>query len=130
DSARQTVADWMQLVRVIQGGVDVDEDRIPDLDPSRIYYMGNSIGGVMGTVFMAVEPNVHAGVLNAVGGAQNEWLRLGARRGPAWGSLLAQRKLINGPGITNINGIDFAGPFFNENIPLRDGVPLAVRLAD
>src|SRR5262249_55269298 len=51
DSTRQTAADWMQLVRVIQAGVDVDEDRIPDLDPSRIYYFGHSItGGMMGTV--------------------------------------------------------------------------------
>ena len=45
DGSRQTVVDLMQLVRVIQVGVDVDLDGHPDLDPSRIYYFGQSSGG-------------------------------------------------------------------------------------
>src|SRR5262249_60453378 len=51
---------------------------------------------------------------------------------PNWGLFLAQRtpSLINGPGVTSIDGLTTSGPFFNENIPLRDGVPLAVRLED
>jgi hypothetical protein len=132
DSHRQTAADWMQLVRVIQAGVDVEEDGIADLDPSRIYYFGNSLGGLMGPLFMAVEPDVHAGVLNAFGGAQSTNTRLSTARQPNWSSFLAQRtpSLINGPGITSIDGVATSGPFFNENLPLRDGVPLAVRLAD
>jgi hypothetical protein len=132
DSHRQTAADWMQLVRVIEVGVDVDDDRIPDLDPSRIYYFGNSLGGLMGPLFMAVEPDVHAGVLNTVGGAQSTNTRLSTARQPNWSLFLAQRtpSLINGPGITSIDGVATSGPFFNENLPLRDGVPLAVRLED
>jgi hypothetical protein len=132
DSHRQTAADWMQLVRVIQAGVDVEEDGIPDLDPSRIYYFGNSLGGLMGPLFMAVEPHVHAGVLNAFGGAQSTNTLLSSARAPNWGAFLAQRQpsLINGPGVTSIDGVPTSGPFFNENLPLRDGVPLTVRLAD
>src|SRR5262249_31965944 len=39
--------------------------------------------------------------------------------------------LINGPGVTQIEGVPVsAGPAFNENMPLRDGAPLTVRLAD
>src|SRR5262249_37654678 len=38
--------------------------------------------------------------------------------------------LINGPGITSIDGVPTSGPFSNENLPLRHGVPLADRLAD
>jgi len=132
DSHRQTAADWMQLVRVIQTGVDVEADGVSDLDPSRIYYFGNSIGGLMGPLFMAVEPDVHAGVLNAFGGAQATNTRLSTARQPNWGLVLQQRipSLINAPGITRIDGVATSAPFFNENLPLRDGVPLAVRLAD
>ena len=39
DSLRQTVADLMQLVRVIRVGADVDGDGQADLDPLRIYYL-------------------------------------------------------------------------------------------
>jgi len=40
DGLRQTVVDLMQLVRVIEVGVDVDGDGVPDLDRNRIYYFG------------------------------------------------------------------------------------------
>ncbi len=38
--------------------------------------------------------------------------------------------LINPPGITHLAGIASPPPFFNEQMPLRDGVPLHVRLTD
>jgi hypothetical protein len=39
--------------------------------------------------------------------------------------------LLNSPGITSIDGVTVNGPnFFNENLPLRDGIPLTVRLTD
>ena len=76
DGHRQTVVDLMQLVRVIEVGMDVDGDTAPDLDPSRIYYFGQSLGGIYGTIFLAVEPNVHVGVPNVPGGADIEILRL------------------------------------------------------
>jgi poly(3-hydroxybutyrate) depolymerase len=68
DGFRQTVADLMQLMRVIEGGVDVDGDALRDLNPSRIYYFGQSLGGRYGTDFLAVEPDVRAGVLSVPGG--------------------------------------------------------------
>src|SRR6266545_2718322 len=42
DGQRQTVIDHMQLVREIEVGMDVDGGGLPDLDPSRIYYLGPS----------------------------------------------------------------------------------------
>jgi dienelactone hydrolase len=63
DGLRQTVVDLMQLAREIQAGIDVNGDGSPDLDPSRIYYFGNSLGGIYGTDFVALEPAVRAGVL-------------------------------------------------------------------
>ena len=68
DGVRQTVADLMQLVRVIEVGIDVDGDGFSDLDPSRIYYFGHSLGGYYGTVFLGIEPAVRAGVLTSAGG--------------------------------------------------------------
>jgi hypothetical protein len=68
DGVQQTVADLMQLVRELEVGMDADGDDVPDLDPARTYYAGNSFGGMYGTIFLAVEPNVRAGVPNTPGG--------------------------------------------------------------
>ena len=51
----------MQLVREIEVGMDVDGNGTRDLDPSKISYFGQSFGGIYGTKFLAVEPNVRAG---------------------------------------------------------------------
>jgi hypothetical protein len=135
DGVRQMVADLMQLVRVIEVGVDVDGDGLNDLDPSRIYYFGWSLGANYGTVFLGVDPSVQVGVLNGAGGPIVENRRLGVV--PSFGRdqlglTLASRfpSLINGPGITSLDGVSVAPPYFNENFPLRDGVPLRVRLSD
>jgi dienelactone hydrolase len=68
DCFRQTVVDLMQLVRAIRQGIDLDGDGKPDLDPNRIYYAGQSLGAIYGTMLTAVEPNVRSAALN-VGGA-------------------------------------------------------------
>jgi hypothetical protein len=68
DCLRQTALDMMQLVRVIRGGLDADGDGTSDLDGDRIYYAGQSLGALYGTLVLAVEPAVRAGALN-VGGA-------------------------------------------------------------
>jgi hypothetical protein len=57
DGLQQTVADLMQVVRAIKGGVDADNDGTPDLNPNLIYYFGQSLGGIYGTTFLAAEPN-------------------------------------------------------------------------
>jgi len=61
--------DLMQLVRVIQAGLDLDGDGVADLDGSRIYYVGQSLGSLYGTMLNALEPNVRAAVLNVGGGS-------------------------------------------------------------
>jgi hypothetical protein len=131
DGQRQTVADLMQLVREIEVGMDVGGDGTPDLDPSRIYYAGASQGGMYGTMFMAVEPDVRAGTLTVPGGPWADF-RLGNVVRPITGSALAARvpALINTAGITALDGRPVNGPFFNENLPLRDGIPLTVHLED
>src|SRR5262249_56096829 len=66
DGLRQTVVDLMQLTRLIETG------GIPGLDPSRIYYFGQSFGGIYGTIFLGVEPSGRIGVPNVTGRTRNQ----------------------------------------------------------
>lgn len=126
DGARQTIADFMQLVRVIEVGVDVDGDGAPDMDPSRIYYFGHSLGGMWGTIFLAVEPSVRAGAFNSVGTPYDNLRLSPIFRAGNIGIPLRDRipSLINSPGLAAIGGVSVGTPFFNENLPLRNQPPL------
>jgi hypothetical protein len=133
DSVRQTTADLMQLVRVIQLGIHATGDATPDVDPSRIYYFGQSQGGSLGPIFMAVEPDVTAGVFTSGFGSFIDTNRLSAnlrhtRIEPYLNSRVPS--LIDPPGVVEIDGVSVGAPGFNENLPLRNGVPLQVHLAD
>ena len=116
DALQQTVADLMQLVRAIQGGVDANGDGLQDLDPNRIYYAGQSFGGIYGTIFLGIEPDVRAGVPNVPGGPIVDIVRLS----PSFQLLLTQLLSVRTPSLLN------AGPplFFNDNSPLRDLPPV------
>jgi hypothetical protein len=129
DAWRQTVVDWMQLVRVISAGIDVDGDGVPDLDPARIDYFGGSFGGGLGPLLLAVEPRVRAGVFSypAAAAGRIDLIRLRpAERGSFTGTALAARtpSVINTGGLTNLDGVAVGPPFFNENIPLRNRPPV------
>jgi hypothetical protein len=116
DGLRQTVADLIQLVRVIKSGIDVDGNGTSDLNGGRIYYVGQSFGGIYGTKFIAVEPDIRAGVPNVPGGAIIEIARLSPSFRPIVGFAL----------LTRVPSLSNAGPFvpplwgFQESIPLRD----------
>jgi hypothetical protein len=116
DGLRQTVADLMQLVRVIQVGMDVDGDGVADLNPDRIYYFGQSFGGIYGTKFIAIEPAIRAGVPNVPGGAIIEIVRLS----PVFRALLGFALASHVPALCNAGAL--AAPLwcFQESIPLRD----------
>jgi len=53
------------------------------IDPTRVYYFGASLGGIMGNVFMAYDQNILKGVLGVPGGA---WSLL-FERSFAWAAL-------------------------------------------
>jgi hypothetical protein len=115
DGLRQTVIDLMQLVRELEVGMDVDGDGARDLDPSRISYFGQSFGGIYGTTFLAVEPNVRTGVPNVPGGPIIEIARLSPTFRPlVWLSLVNRTPMLaNLPGLFQ----------FDENLPLRNEPP-------
>jgi hypothetical protein len=65
---RQTHADLLALARAVRIGIDVDADGSSDLVPTDLGYLGVSLGGILGSVFIAVESDVQAAVLNVAGG--------------------------------------------------------------
>jgi hypothetical protein len=131
DGLRQTITDLMQLVREVQAGIDVDGDGTPDLDPARIYYTGQSFGGIYGTMFLAIEPDVRVGVPNVPGGPGIEIVRLSpAFRDSIFAPGVALRGLVNNPsGAT-------PGEQIIENLPLRNeparinDVPMAMAIQE
>jgi hypothetical protein len=52
----------------------------PIIDPTKIFYVGGSLGGIMGNTFMAYDPNITRGVLAVPGG---NWSLL-FERSAAW----------------------------------------------
>ena len=137
DAFRQTLIDFLQLVRVIEVGMDVDDDGVADIDPSRIYFVGASSGSMIGTLFLALEPDVRAGVGAFTPGVIPEHLRWQIVRRPEIGAALQTRipSLLNASeGLTSIDGVPVGPPYFNENKPLRDlpivinGVPGALEI--
>src|SRR5690554_4363629 len=79
DAMRQTVLDLMNLNATI-GDMDVDADGNSDFDASKVYFIGHSLGGIIGTTFVAVNndpavraynsnlPEIKAAILGNAGG--------------------------------------------------------------
>src|SRR5258708_15305796 len=105
----------MQLVRAIQGGIDAYGDGLPDLDANRIYYAGQSFGGIYGTMFLGIESDVRAGVPNVPGGSIIDIVRMSPGFRPLLGAIL----LVRSPSLENLPFVPNLFPF-NDNKPLRD----------
>ena len=123
----QTLAQHLQLVRAIQAGVDVDGDGRRDLDSSRVYYYGQSLGSTWGMPLLALEPAVRAAAFIVPPGTliYNSILSPGFRS--QFGQTLSQRSpsLLNAAhGLQSVDGIAVTAPLFNDNLPLRNQPPL------
>ncbi len=119
DGLRQTVFDLLQLVEVLEQGVDVDGDGGSDLERTRIYYAGQSFGGIYGVPLLGLERKIRAGVANVPGGPIIEIARLSPSFRPLVGIALISRvpSLYNAapnPTFTS----------FVENKPLRNLPPV------
>jgi hypothetical protein len=87
----------------------VDGDGAPDLRGDGVVYVGQSLGGIYGTLLLAVDPLVRAGVVNVAGGPIVEIARLSPVFRPLLRDVLARRT----PPLLN------AGEEFREDLPLR-----------
>jgi hypothetical protein len=84
----QSVIDFMALESITRGPMATSDafkyEGTPVIDPTRTYYVGGSLGGIMGNVFMAYDPNITKGVLAVPGG---NWSLL-FERSNAWSLLI------------------------------------------
>ncbi|WP_320820125.1 hypothetical protein [Thalassolituus sp.] len=65
DGMRQTVLDMMNLNASI-GDMDVNADgTADDLDPANVYFIGHSLGGIIGTTFLAVNNDASVQAYNS-----------------------------------------------------------------
>ena len=121
DTYKQTVIDLMQLVRVIEVGMDVDGDGTADLDASRISFHGHSAGTRHATMLAALDPYVNLVTLSGCCGTL-EYARWNVNQRSALGRQLAARvpSLINADGLESIDGVQVGPPYYNENKPLRN----------
>src|SRR5215831_9588522 len=127
DAVTQIDADQLSLVRLIQRGIDADGDGQTDLNPARIYSLGDSFGAMSSIPFAAYTPAVRASFFIVPPGTLIGTRRMSTRARSATASLLAGRipSLINAPnGLSSIGGVRVDEPFFNENMPVRDAPPL------
>lgn len=65
DNLRQGVADLLQLAHAVPS---MHYSAGNDFDASRIGFVGQSLGAIVGSMFVALDPNVNVAVLNVPGG--------------------------------------------------------------
>jgi len=74
DNIRQSVADLFYLTHMISSGsADFNGDGNPELAPAGTTFLGMSLGAIVGTPFVAMEPDIKHANLN-VGGARVPYL--------------------------------------------------------
>jgi len=94
DNLRQGVADQFALFNALST-MDYDGGGA-DFDTSRVYFVGHSLGGMVGLVFAALEPNLRDIVLAMPGGGIAKLLDGSATFGPVIAAGLAGAGVVKG----------------------------------
>lgn len=81
DNIRQGVLDLLAVEKELPN-MDIDGDTVADFDGSRISFMGHSLGGIVGSDYMALTQNVKQGVLATTSGSIAQLLNGSASFGP------------------------------------------------
>ncbi|MES1942576.1 hypothetical protein PC39_00575 [Salinisphaera sp. PC39] len=99
DNLRQGAADLVQLAKALdgpgiprvdaQGGINIADD-------GNVHYIGHSLGGIVGTVFLAISDDVNAATLAMPGGGIGRLLDGSAAFGPEIAAGLAASGLDEG----------------------------------
>ncbi|MFK7998931.1 MAG: hypothetical protein AB8H86_05015 [Polyangiales bacterium] len=125
DALRQSAADLHSLVRAIRAG-DWSElrERAPELEgvflaDSRLAFVGNSLGGLIGSLFVATEPEIAAAALCVTGGHLTELVQ---------DSLSFNLQLLAVLPLLNLDATDL--DYENDEPLLRPGVALWQSLLD
>jgi hypothetical protein len=131
DKLAQSVVDFMALETAVRGPMaKADAFKVngqPVIDPSRVYYVGGSLGGIMGNTVMAYDPNLLRGVLAVPGG---NWSML-LERSTAWELLLGiHQGAYPDPEVQQLNlalafgmGMEAVDPMTTAAHVLKDPLP-------
>ena len=84
----QSLIDFISLEMIARGPMATSPafayNGTPVIDTTKIYYVGGSLGGIMGNAYLAYDPNITRGVLAVPGG---DWSLL-LERSNAWADLI------------------------------------------
>lgn len=110
DQLRQASFDTAQVVKILRSNPDLTPLQTgatpPKIDPTKIAYVGDSLGGIEGALAAAIEPHVKAWTLNVAGGGI--LTEMGAH-GPVVNSNLALAGSLN---------FGFLGATYSEGHPV------------
>lgn len=81
DNLRQSVSDLFTLSKSI-ASINIDGDPAGDLDPTRIQFVGQSLGSIVGLNFVTLDPTVNVSMLSVPGGGIARLLNGSATFGP------------------------------------------------
>ncbi len=100
----QSVIDFISLESIARGPMaaapEFQFNGQAVIDPAKTFYVGGSLGGIMGNTFMAYDPNITRGVLAVPGG---NWSLL-LERSTAWALLLgASQGAYEDPEVYQLN---------------------------
>jgi Bacterial virulence factor lipase N-terminal/Platelet-activating factor acetylhydrolase, isoform II len=96
DNLRQASSDLFELTRAIPSLSLTALNPTGDFDGSRIEFVGQSLGSIIGTAFVAIEPHVNVALLNVPGGGVARLLDASPAFGPSIHAGLAQAGLTQG----------------------------------
>lgn len=95
DNLRQSVSDLFTLAKTIPS-MSFDGDAVGDLDGSRIYFVGQSLGSIVGLNFVSLDPSVTTAVLSVPGGGIAQLLNGSPTFGPRIRAGLAASGVVAG----------------------------------
>ncbi len=95
DNARQMNVD-LSVLAVSVPFIDIDGDGLPDLDGSNLHYLGISMGAILGTPFVAVEPTLSSAALSVGMGGIARGLNGSQAIGPGIRAGLAAAGVVEG----------------------------------
>jgi len=133
DNNRQAIADLFVL-RASVPNMSVDGDATGDFDNSNVSFVGQSLGSMVGTGFVAFEPTVNVAVLSVPGGGIAQLLNGSPTFGPVIRAGLAGNGVIAGTSafdrfmgaaqqvVDSADPVNFAGFAANKRILLHEVV--------
>lgn len=124
DNNRQAVADLLHL-RAVLPRLNLDQQPGGDIDPNRVYFFGHSLGGIVGTNFVALDDQVRAATLANPGGGIGKLLDGSRSIGPQIAAGLAASGVEQGT-----DGYETFLRFAQQVVDSGDPINYASRLSD